>query len=165
MVSFNEILFDFSFFHHSFTWHFRHKEAHDRGKRLFGREHPDFILMKIRFCFINAQHGPRHGTLATTKMNGKKVDILRATKDGKKYIVDIGNGQVVKVSLSQLILESDTPVLVNYNNEVFTVFIESYNKKRDVYQCFMSNLDEDNVDYVYADFNKSDIKQVQFGKK
>ena len=111
------------------------------------------------------QYGPRHGTLTTTKMNGKKVDILRATKDGKKYIVDIGNGQVVKVSLSQLILDSDTPVLVNYNNEVFTVFIESYNKKRDVYQCFMSNLDEDNVDYVYADFNRSDIKQVQFGKK
>ena len=149
----------------------RHKEVHDRAKRVFGKDHSEYILMKRRFLLVNANCGPPlKGTLVAKdpKLNGREVIILRATEDGKKYIVEIfgsaeetGSAQIFKVTPSQLILAADTPCLYDGDDEAFTVFVDSFYKKTKSYKVFAMCGVEDDENYAYFDVS-GDSLSVQF---
>lgn len=96
-------------------------------------------------------------------LNGKEVSILRATKDEKKYIVDIasetGAAQRFKVTPMQLVLADDTPVTVHGDN--CTVFVDSYDMDTDSYKIFgMTGVNDDDR-FEYFDVSRKDVR-VQF---
>ena len=145
----------------------RHKEAYERGKRVFGEEHPEFILAKKRYLFTKGScDNSREGRLAlkdpSSELNGKLVSILRATNDGKKYIVDISAPgepeKVVKVPSTSIVFEPDTPVLVDDGEEVYTAYVDSYNKKTLTYKVFAMCGPDEEDEWAYLDFTRRNVK-------
>jgi hypothetical protein len=154
-----------SFFPFVHLHYCRHKEAHDRAKRVFGKSNPDYTGIRRRFLLVNSTCGHRQGTLMMKdpNLNGKEVSILRATKDEKKYIVDIasetGAAQRFKVTPMQLVLADDTPVTVHGDN--CTVFVDSYDMDTDSYKIFgMTGVNDDDR-FEYFDVSRKDVR-VQF---
>ena len=98
------------------------------------------------------------------KLNEKEVSILWATKDWKNYIVDTGGpsrlaGIKFKVTLTQLILAQDTPITVGYERgEVFTAYVDSFNKKTNMYKVFvMCGVGRDDK-YAFLDVPRNDLR-------
>ena len=122
-------------------------DAHERARRVFGRSHPDYIKIRKTFLLLSFYYAPRQGTLLMKdpNLNGKEVTILRATKDMKKYIVNMdtnaGVHQKVKVTPAQLILAENTPVGTegNESDERAKMFVESFDEESNSYKIFMNN--------------------------
>ncbi|KAL9179738.1 hypothetical protein ACHAXT_007708, partial [Thalassiosira profunda] len=143
----------------SYPWH---KEAHDRAKRVFGENNPEYIDIKRKFLLMHSTHGPRKGTLVTTdrKLNGVDITILRATKDGKKYIVEYGEGQKLKVSAAQFVWAADAPVNVNDEGQVFCGYIDSFDSKANVYRVFLMSGVEEHDQYCFVKYPRHKISAL-----
>lgn len=89
---------------------------------------------------------------------------MRTTKDGKKYIVamesETSEPQKAKVSPSQLVLETDTPIEMGRNGDCFTVFVESYDAENDSYKVFATTGAGGNHSYLNVPRKETRVKFV-----
>ncbi|KAL7528020.1 hypothetical protein ACHAWF_002408 [Thalassiosira exigua] len=141
------------------------KDSYERSKRVFGVHHVDTFKIRRRFLMINTGSGRRSGTLVMAdkknKLNGKEVTILRATKDNKKYVVEIeqetGSWQKFKVAPANLICTVDTPITFNDKGEVFTAFVESFDARKDTYKILAMSGVSDNDAHCFIQAKRKDV--------